>query len=83
LVEWGDVAAGSLGDHLEVRITAQHDDVADLDDEHRDDEHRDEQSGEGDDFGLDEHRVIELAPSGSTWAGRWERLLSELAEHRC
>lgn len=68
LIEWGDVAAASLGDHLEVRLTA-------LDDGDGD--------GADDDFGLDAGRSIELHAGGKSWAGRWDRLTTELAAFGC
>lgn len=37
----------------------------------------------GDEFGLDAGRSIELHASGASWAGRWDRLTSELAAYRC
>lgn len=78
LIEWGDVAAAGLGDHLEVRLS--HDDLdgdpnADLDDAVAGDDL-------ADDFGLDTARTIELHAAGSTWAGRWDRLQSDLAAYR-
>jgi tRNA threonylcarbamoyladenosine biosynthesis protein TsaE len=57
LVEWGDVVAASLGDHLVVRL----------------------EPVEGD----DEARLIEITPSGSSWATRWARLSSGLEEWQC
>jgi tRNA threonylcarbamoyladenosine biosynthesis protein TsaE len=91
LVEWGDVAAAGLGDHLEVRLSA---DVSD-DDPAGDDQAGDDQAGGEsidddsthddlvDEFGLDTRRSIELHASGPSWAGRWDRLVSELAPYRC
>ena len=76
LIEWGDVAAGSVGDHLEVRLSA--DDLDDLDDV---DDPADD--AEFDDLGLDQHRTIELAASGPAWAGRWNRVTDALAGYRC
>lgn len=78
LVEWGDVAAAGLGDHLEVRLSR--DDLDDLDDDGDDD------TGDGtdtDDFGLDEGRLIELEASGRSWAGRWDRLSHVMEAFRC
>ncbi|MEO6653219.1 MAG: tRNA (adenosine(37)-N6)-threonylcarbamoyltransferase complex ATPase subunit type 1 TsaE [Ilumatobacteraceae bacterium] len=72
LVEWGDVAAVALGEHLEVRLTPEHDDdqaVIDSDDP--------------DEFGLDNARTIELHAAGRSWAGRWDRITDELATFRC
>ncbi|MEZ5297428.1 MAG: tRNA (adenosine(37)-N6)-threonylcarbamoyltransferase complex ATPase subunit type 1 TsaE [Ilumatobacteraceae bacterium] len=68
LVEWGDVAATALGDHLEVRL--EHDDDDDDDDD-------------GDEFGLDEARHISIDPVGPGWAGRWDRLTEALEAYRC
>jgi tRNA threonylcarbamoyladenosine biosynthesis protein TsaE len=68
LVEWGDVAAASLGDHLEIRLE-------------RDDAESDD-AGD-DDFGLDEARTLELQAVGRSWAGRWERLRDVVEEFRC
>ncbi|MFW2332201.1 tRNA (adenosine(37)-N6)-threonylcarbamoyltransferase complex ATPase subunit type 1 TsaE [Ilumatobacter sp.] len=97
LIEWGDVAGGAIGDHLEVRLGTDHDDeFADLDDDgdddgdeaDGDDDEVDDVDGDDDrhdhaDFGLDEQRVVELAASGPGWAGRWDRLVTELAGYRC
>lgn len=55
LVEWGDVVAGALGDHLEIRLTAT-------------------------DFEQVDHRSIEVRAIGSTWAKRWDRLVTALSE---
>lgn len=75
LVEWGDVAASLLGDHLEVRLTRD-----ELDDDLDDDP---DDGSASDEFGLDEARSIELHASGSRWAGRWDRLRGDLEEFRC
>jgi tRNA threonylcarbamoyladenosine biosynthesis protein TsaE len=81
LVEWGDVAAAGLGDHLEVRLGI--DDPSD--DDQSDSDASDDASDDGpsDEFGLDAGRSIELHASGASWAGRWDRLASELAAYRC
>lgn len=73
LVEWGDVVSGSLGDHLEVRLT------------HPDDTEPDDATGEqaGEDFGDDGAREIELHATGASWAGRWDRLTRALEAYRC
>ena len=68
LVEWGDVAGGALGDHLEVRLS--------VDDDH-------EYGDPDDEFGLDGRRLVELGASGGSWAGRWERISNELSDRRC
>lgn len=74
LIEWGDVAAATLGDHLEVRLSADVDDV-------------DETDGvdEADEFaaGFDEARTIELHATGPAWAGRWDRLRDAVEAYRC
>ena len=72
LIEWGDVAAAGLGDHLEVRLRPDDDADGEVGD-----------TGDEDDFGLDGHRLIELHASGSSWAGRWDRLAAELEPYRC
>lgn len=68
LVEWGDVAAAGLGDHLEVRMRRDEDD---------------RNADDGDGFGLDEARLVELHVTGPVWAGRWDRLTRELEPYRC
>lgn len=88
LIEWGDVAASTLGDHLEVRLGRDEDaDEWDADDTGRDDEPDDHRSGPvepaGADDGQDEVRLIELHASGPTWAGRWDRLSHALEAFRC
>ncbi len=69
LVEWGDVAAAGLADHLEVRLMR--------DDENDGVEEHDET------VVLDGPRVIELHVSGSGWSGRWDRMRSDLAVYEC
>ena len=81
LVEWGDVAAVGFGDHLEVRL--RRDDLdGDLSDEAIDN-NDDDGTDVDDEFGLDECRLIELEATGSSWAGRWERLLGAVEAYRC
>lgn len=76
LVEWGDVAATTLGDHLEVRLAhvdagdAPDDDAADAD-------------VVADDFADDGTREIELHATGAAWAGRWDRITRALEAYRC
>lgn len=67
LVEWGDVAAASLGDHLEVRLVHPIDGDDDSDN----------------DFGDDGAREIELSAAGTQWAARWDRLSRALEAYRC
>lgn len=62
LVEWGDIAAAGLGDHLEVRLEPDGPDA-------------DPTSADDDDFGLDEPRTIFISAVGNRWAGRWDRLV--------
>ena len=96
LIEWGDVAASLLGDHLEVRLgplrpTDDLDD--DLDDDpdvdpdvETDDDPADVETVADDDaadFGLDDERRIELHATGAGWAGRWDRLRADLESYRC
>jgi tRNA threonylcarbamoyladenosine biosynthesis protein TsaE len=77
LIEWGDVAASTLGDHLEVRLGR--DDAEDDDGSGRDAD----DDAVADDFGLDETRSIELHATGLGWAGRWDRLRDDLEAYRC
>lgn len=79
LVEWGDVAAATLGDHLEVRI--DHDDADDDDADDNDD--ADSDGDADDDFGLDGSRLITLDATGPGWAGRWDRLAAAMEAYRC
>ena len=79
LVEWGDVAAAGLGDHLEVRLVhpaPADDDAADRDDA----DDGDVNDGEFADDGV---REIEISASGSAWSARWERLTRTLEPFRC
>ena len=87
LIEWGDVAAATLGEHLEVRLRHEDDLDGSDGDELSDDPHDelDDDAGHDeldDDFGLDSARMIELHATGSSWAGRWDRLQSDLAAYR-
>ena len=87
LIEWGDVAASLLGDHLEVRLGPR--DPADELEEDPDDgpyvgpyvDVVDDDDSV--DFGLDEERFIEVHATGFGWAGRWDRLRAELEGFRC
>ena len=92
LIEWGDVAAGVLGDHLEIRLATDTDaeqlDAADGDpagdaaDAHPDDGNAEARQPDAD-FGLDAARSIELHAAGRQWAGRWDRLSADLEGYRC
>lgn len=70
LVEWGDVAAAGLGEHLEIRLTHPP-----VDDEAA-------APTELDEFADDGVREIEISASGATWAGRWERLARAVERFR-
>jgi tRNA threonylcarbamoyladenosine biosynthesis protein TsaE len=85
LVEWGDVAAATLGDHLEVRIEPDDADDPDTDDPDTDDRTAGEPPAgdDPDDFGLDGSRLITLAATGPGWAGRWDRLATAMEAYRC
>jgi tRNA threonylcarbamoyladenosine biosynthesis protein TsaE len=89
LVEWGDVAAAGLGDHLEVRMV--HPAMAG-DDEGGDDEggdadaaasHDPDRLAHDDEFADDGVREIEITQAGPAWSGRWERLTRAVEAFRC
>lgn len=63
LVEWGDVVAGVLGEHLTVRLDLTDDE---LDDEADDDE-------------PPTRRCVSLSAAGGSWARRWPGLTSRLS----
>jgi tRNA threonylcarbamoyl adenosine modification protein YjeE len=82
LIEWGDVAAAAIGDHLEVRLERDERDERN----ERDERDESDESGtfdESDDFGLDEARLVTLEPSGPGWSGRWDRVVDAMKEYRC
>ena len=84
LVEWGDVAAASLGDHLEVRLThpvPEPTEPEPTEPEPTEPEPTDEPGD--DEFGDDGVREIELHATGSVWAGRWDRLGHAVEAYRC
>lgn len=82
LVEWGDVAAATLGDHLEVRLTHPLD--ADLDGDVDLDPDAEPAGDAGDaDFADSGTREIEIHATGPGWAGRWDRLARTLEAFRC
>jgi tRNA threonylcarbamoyladenosine biosynthesis protein TsaE len=88
LVEWGDVAAAGLGDHLEVRLihpAAADDDAVDgaVDGDGNDDDVNAGDAANDDEFADDGVRQIEITASGSAWSGRWERLTRALEPFRC
>ena len=61
LVEWGEVAADALGDHLSVHL--------EVDDDDPDDDVRD-----GADVWAPSGRMITIDAVGERWVGRWDRL---------
>jgi tRNA threonylcarbamoyladenosine biosynthesis protein TsaE len=82
LVEWGDVAAAGLGDHLEIRLRHPDPDDGEPDQPELDDGSDDDVSDD-DDFSDTGVREIEIAATGATWAGRWDRLARALEGFRC
>ncbi len=87
LVEWGDVV-DLFGDHLVVRLDSQIPDDLDADPLDREDPPAGASSGDpvdddSDVLALDGARHIEVDAVGPGWAGRWDRLMSELEPHRC
>jgi tRNA threonylcarbamoyladenosine biosynthesis protein TsaE len=85
LVEWGEVAAAGLGDHLEVRLMhpALADDVGADDADDAAGESAEVDAGDHEEFADDGVREIEISASGPAWSGRWERLTRALEPFRC
>jgi tRNA threonylcarbamoyladenosine biosynthesis protein TsaE len=92
LVEWGDVVAASLGDHLEVRLLFEEDllepsvghDVADTSPEDGltvDDDATGASTDADADAG-DSARTIEISATGPAWASRWDRVVQAVARFR-
>ena len=73
LVEWGDVVAGSLGEHLLVRLER----------EENDDGPDDGPYGGPDDGPADEVRIILVSGVGRSWAVRWDHLAQSVAGFTC
>ncbi len=73
LVEWGDVADASFGDHLVVHLDADVD--GDLD--------SDVEPSTDDEFRLDGRRMIEISAVGPAWAPRWSLVTAAVEEFRC
>ena len=67
LVEWGEVV-DMFGDHLVLHLEPDLGDDADDD---------------SDVLAPDGRRHIEIGAVGSSWAGRWQRLVGELEAYRC
>ncbi len=76
LVEWGDVAANGLGDHLEVRLSAS-------DRARQPTDPSLASAADDEEFELDLARVIEVQAVGRSWAGRWDRLIQAFEVWRC
>ena len=86
LVEWGDIAAAALGDHLEVRlgyVDEDPDEAAGDDSGAPADPPTDEAADEIDELADPGTREIALRAIGPTWAGRWDRLVRALEPYRC
>jgi tRNA threonylcarbamoyladenosine biosynthesis protein TsaE len=92
LVEWGDVADASFGDHLVVHLDAEIDPDLDLDLDLDPDPDLDvglggdldpDRGSSDDGFGLDDRRLIELSAVGPTWASRWSLVTAAVEEFRC
>ena len=66
LVEWGEVAADALGDHLSVHL--------EVDDDDPDDDVRDNDVRDGAELWAPSGRVITIDAVGERWVGRWDRL---------
>jgi tRNA threonylcarbamoyladenosine biosynthesis protein TsaE len=79
LIEWGDVAATTLGDHLEVRLAHVEPDP----DGEADGEQADVEGDAEAEFSDPGTREIEIRAVGSSWAGRWDRLTRAMEPYRC
>ena len=73
LVEWGDVVAGLLGDHLMVRLEP-------VEPDHQPAGASGDQS---DDDAVSTERAITISGHGSQWARRWTGLVESLGEFAC
>ncbi len=76
LVEWGDVVAGSLGEHLVVRLDFPGDEDAAGDDE---DAAGDDEDDTVADIEPPTGRCITISATGTSWARRWPSVTSRLA----
>jgi tRNA threonylcarbamoyladenosine biosynthesis protein TsaE len=72
LIEWGDVAAAGLCDHLEVRLS--HPPPSD---------EAEAATDSADEFADDGVREIEINATGPAWSGRWDRLTRAVEQFRC
>ena len=75
LVEWGDVAAVGLGDHLEVRLDAR--------DDRDDDERGRRRPATTTSSPIRVHARSSSRAVGPAWAGRWDRLDRAVEPYRC
>jgi tRNA threonylcarbamoyladenosine biosynthesis protein TsaE len=76
LVEWGDVV-DLFGDHLVVHLEPHVDDDTDTDAEVS------VVLDDSDVLSLDGRRRVDIGAVGTSWAGRWGRLLDSVAGFRC
>lgn len=93
LVEWGDVADTSFGDHLVVHLDWEIDPDLDVDVDLQVDHAGDidvvrDLGGQpvddgASEFDLDDRRLIELSAVGPTWASRWSLVTAAVEEFRC
>ena len=74
LVEWGDVVAHSLGDHLMVKLAH----LDETGDDPGSDDTADHHPAVHDPAVHDSARVLTVACTGRTWAARWDRLTTAL-----
>lgn len=77
LVEWGDVAATMLGDHLAIRLAHTDDDIAGgatADDDRDDRDDLDQFTSSA--------RLVSIDAVGPGWAARWDRLRDALQDVR-
>jgi tRNA threonylcarbamoyladenosine biosynthesis protein TsaE len=89
LIEWGDVASATLGDHLEVRLTHVEPDPDPPAgeqtgvDEPESAAHDPAPAGDDREFVDPGAREIEVRAVGRAWTGRWDRLVRAVEPYRC
>ncbi len=86
LVEWGDVVEATLGEHLVVHLERVDDtDPDDTDSDDTGPRELDLHDGAhaADAEVTDNHRLIEIAGVGPTWAARWARIMTACEAYRC
>jgi tRNA threonylcarbamoyladenosine biosynthesis protein TsaE len=74
LVEWGEVADTTFGEHLVVHLSA--DDLDDLDEPDPGDDDAEPVADTG-------RRVLELSAVGPSWASRWSMIAAACEEFAC